>query len=687
MSGQCRRGQCRPDMMPAGGDDARLLSTAKVSSPDRHGDGPAPDGLGREETGSAWARRWSLAWPWLVGCVLAVVVLGPALGRGNLFLLDADFVPRYPVPSGVWGLGPAIPRRVPLGLLMAWTSVPLGGALAAKLVLGGLVVLAFVGAGRVVSEMGWLARLGAGALYALSPFALTRLGAGQWNVLAAYAVLPWVLAVLLSPGKRPARTFLAALAMAATGSVGGIFAGLAVGVGLLAERDRAALRGAALALIAQAPWLVPGLVVVSGGGTKLASSTAFPTQARGLVGELGLFAGHGFWRSASQVGGQADLGVAVLGGILLALAILGAGSLPRQWRWRAVVLACVGVVLSLASALPWTRGAYQAVTSTIVGSPFREGGRNMALTLVWMAPAAAGGARRLGGVRQLAGERGRLTPAALSTVPVLVALVLAIPGLWGVGGRLTPVKIPRSWGIARAAVHRAPGPVLALPFYYHLPLNLVGGREVLNPLPDELGGDVISSSNLDAGVPDHEAADPRVGALRRVMAAARGAEPVATSLARAGVRWVALLHSADWRAYSSLASDPGLVQVVHGSDLQLFEVRAWAGPVLDSQGHVVALRTLAAPLGVLAPSGPATWDAPGAPGWMRGSAPAGVSPLGLVSLPAGEGLVWYWPALVVLGADLATLAVALVAWRSLRHRPSESPLPDAGTYDLYAESR
>jgi hypothetical protein len=591
---------------------------------------------------------------------VALVVLGPALRPGNLFLLDADFVPRYPVPSGIWGLGPAIPRRVPLGLLLAWASVPLGGALAAKLLLGGALVVAFVGASRLVPGLAWPSRLGAGALYALSPMLLTRLGAGQWNVLAACAVLPWALGPLLAPGKQPARTFLWALGMGATGSVGGLFAGLAVCVGLLAERDRPALRGAGLALLAQAPWLVSGLVVVLGGGLRLAGSEAFPTQAQGLVGVLGVFAGHGFWRTASQVGGEAGPGVALLAAILLGLAFFGVPSLPRSWRWRAVALAGIGTALTIASALPWTRGVYQALTSSVVGAPLRDGERNMALTLVWLAPAAAAGAQRL------AGRAGIWMQFAVRASPALVAIVLAVPGMWGVGGTLEAVSLPRSWSAARLAVQRAPGPVLALPFYYHLPLALAGDREVLNPLPDELGGDVISSSNLDAGVPDVEAADPRVAGLMRIMARARGAEPVAAGLARAGVRWVALLHSADWRAYSSLADDPGLVQVVDGRSLQLFEVRSWLGPVHTATGHVVPMTTVAAPLSLLATSGPAVWDAPGAPGWMRGTEPAGVSRQGLVSLPAGGGLLWYWPAGVVLGADLVSLASALAAWRLLR---------------------
>lgn len=656
-----------------------------------------------EPVGGRSRHRWgSQAAVWGAGALAAVVVLGPALAPGALFLLDADFLAHYPVPSGVWGLGPAVPRRVPVALPLAWASSVMDGTVAAKVLLGALLIVAFAGAARLVRSLALPARLGAGALYSLSPFVLTRLGAGQWNVVAAFAVLPWAIGSLLAPGERPARTFGWALAMGATGSVGGLFAALAVAVGLVAERDRAALRGTVLAGIAQLVWLVPGLVVLLGGGIHPVGSIAFPTQAHGVVGILGLVGGYGFWRPASQVGGQPGPGVAVLGAVIAGLAVLGAPRLPACWRWRAVVLASVGVALTLASALPGIRGAFADLTSTVVGAPFRDSQRFMALVLVWLAPAAAGGAQRLAGEPGAAG--GRLVGAALGVSPLLIGLALAAPGLWGVGGELTPVQVPGSWSSARAEVQRAPGPVLVLPFDYHLGLPIAGGREVLNPLPDELGGDVISSTDLGSDAPlpggtgsggsrsgrsgsaapgpspGTESNDPRVPRIIRILAAARGARPVAAALRASGVRWVALLHAADWRAYASLAADPGLVQAVHGADLQLFEVRDWSGPVTDVSGRAVTMHAIIGPLATLAPSGPALWSAPGALGWMRGTSPAGVSEHGLVSLPAGSGILWYWPALVVLGVDAGLVVLAAAMWRPSRSA-GPGPVPSMAPID------
>jgi len=75
-------------------------------------------------------------------------------------------------------------------------------------------------------------------------------------------------------------------------------------------------------------------------------------------------------------------------------------------------------------------------------------------------------------------------------------------------------------------------------------------------------------------------------------------------------------------------------------------------------------------------SGPAVYQRPGQMGWMRGTAAAGISPDGLVALPAGSGPVWFWPSLLVLGTAGATWAFAALSVTSVvrenrRQRPDQ----------------
>lgn len=605
------------------------------------------------------ARRVTHAWPWAVGAGAAVAVLGPALRPGSLLSLDLVLVPRIPVPSGVWGLGPELPRRVPYGVVLAWASNVVGGPAAGKALIAFAIAVAVVGATRLVRDSPPLIRVGAGLVYGLSPFLLTRIGAGHLGVVTAFAVLPWALPVLLRPADRVPATVLWSAALGLTGVAGGAVALAVLAAGLVADRGRRFLSVAGAGLVGQLPWIVPG-VVVAVAGVRLNPSGRFPTRVDGVVGLLGLPAGHGFWRGSSQVGGDTSAGAAVLGGALLALAIAGTSRLPAAWGRRATGLAAVGAALALASAVPGVRAVYAELTSVALLAPARESQRWLTLFLVWLAPAAALGAARLGG-RVIAG------------VPAVCAVALAVPGLWGVGDRLEPVDLPAGWADVAARVDASPGPVLALPWHQYLDLRAADGRRVLHPMPDYLGGDVLSSSDPELAPGRQEEADPREPVVAVVLDRLRDGAPVAADLAALGVRWVVLLHEVDWREHAALRTDPGLRRVVADASVELFEVRAWRGPVLTADGRALAARAAAAPLARVAPSGRAAWHRPAAPGWLRGWERAGRTPVGTVALPDGRGVVWFWPTLLVLAAYVCTVCAVWRAWRACKLKDASVP--------------
>ncbi len=598
---------------------------------------------------SAW-------WPWAVGAALGLSVLGPALAPGALFNLDLVLTPDIPLPQGVWGLGPELPRRLPFMVPLAWASSVLDGTVVAKAALVACFAIAFVGAQRLVEEHGVVTRLTAGLLYGASPFLATRAATGYLGVVLTMAVLPWVLPRLLRPSSSVARTLLAGAALGACGITGGIVAASSATAGLIAEgRDRRVVRVFGAVLVGQLLWIVPGLVVFRQ-GVRLASAGDFATRATGLGGPFRVLSGHGFWQDTFQVG-HGQVGVAVLGGVLLVLGALGHRDLAPAWRRPAAWLAVVGVVVALAGSLPGIEGLWGRVVETPVGAPLREGQRLLPLYLVWMAPAAALGARRLGD--EVSG--GRRT--AWLALPLVAALWLALPGLWGAGGQLDAVRIPDEWAEARRTVRAGGGTAVSLPWAQYFNLNVAGGRRVNDVMPLYLGGDVLAASDPNLDEPAQERADDRETTMDLLALRIRAGEPVGERLAELGVRWVVLQHDIDWQTYLSLRDDPGLRRVVDGPTLELFEVTGWKGEIVTDEGAVLHPDGPVAPLVDLAPSGAATWARPGAAGWMRGLAPAAVAGDGQLRLPAGRGLVWYWPAAVVLVGDIAWLAAVLVAWR------------------------
>jgi hypothetical protein len=602
--------------------------------------------------------------PWVLGLSIAGVVLGPALGAGSLLGLDLAATPTIPVPRGIWGLGPDLPRRVPLGVAVAWASTIVGGPVAAKLLFAACIAVAFVGAWRLASTTPPVCRVGAGLLYAVNPFILTRLGVGHWMLVAAMAILPWALPHLLRPGDDLARTLLWSAALGATGVNGGLLGAVVVGVGVLAERGRGVARTALVFLLAQLPWIVPGAIVLAS-RPALADASAFATRL-GPWGPIGLVVGDGFWRQESQVGNLGGVGSGLVGLGLLGLAVLGSRELPVAWRGRAVGVGGIGFTMAIASALPGVSRLFDAFVDTPMGSALRDGQRMLALFLVWLAPSVAAGALTL--------SKGlRVVPARLiRSLPAIATLVLVAPALWGVRGALVPVRFPEGWFDARRAVERAPGTVLAVPWHQYLDLSFAKDRRIVNPVGDFFGGDVLWSSDPELGLPSQEQADPREPHAARVSEEVRRGVPQSDALARLGVRWVVLLREVDWRSYRSLAHDPGLERVIHSPSIELYRVRGWAGPFVGEGRETIPSQPVVAPLVWLKASGAVVWQRPAATGWLRGSAPAGRTELGLVALPAGGGWVWYWPAVAAVLAYAITISsVIIAATRLLRVRRRE----------------
>ena len=77
--------------------------------------------------------------------VLAVLVLGPALGRGYVLTYDMVWVPDLALRSDFLGLGTALPRAVPSDAVVAVLDAVVPGMLLQKLVLLGALVLGGLG--------------------------------------------------------------------------------------------------------------------------------------------------------------------------------------------------------------------------------------------------------------------------------------------------------------------------------------------------------------------------------------------------------------------------------------------------------------------------------------------------------------------------------------------------------------
>lgn len=601
---------------------------------------------------------------WLVGVVLAVLVIGPGLGPGSLLNLDLLVTPEIPIPNGIFGLGPRLSQRTPFFVLFGIGSWLVGGPLATKVLLVFLLAAGYVGMSRLVGRAaGRMPALAAGVFWAAGPFTVTRLGVGHLSYVWLIAVLPWIVRPLLHPSVDWRRTVLAALAMAFGGPAVGLVGLVVLAVGLASEprAECRVVRGVAIAGATSLLWVAP-TIVLWWAGAEVGGAADFSTAAHGVDGWLGLLVGGGFWNDIQQVGGVGWTGA--VGGVAIAvLALLGYRDLPA-WaaplRWVAVV----GLTVTLASAVPGIRDVYGWFTDLSVGAPFRESQRFLVLWLLWAAPAAALGGRRLGerlvglasssvgpGFRQLA-----------VALPLAAVVAVAVPGLWGIGGRLQPVRFPTGWTEARDLMRDRPGPAVAFPWNEYPPLSFVDGRHVFNPVPDFVGGDVISSYDplFDPSEPRQEQVDRRAWVVDDLSRDIIDGGQIGSDLADLGIRWVILVREEGWGRYAHLGTDPDLTLVIDNPDVVVYEVDEWSGVVEAPTAGPYRFDRPVPPLIMTdAPAG-AVLNVAGAPGWVRGwFGPVRVTKDGRLQLgDAGSEVVWFWPAVVLLGINLLVAAVA-----------------------------
>jgi hypothetical protein len=520
--------------------------------------------------------------------VLALLALGPLLGRGYVLTYDMVFAPRLELSRGLLGLDTAVARAVPADLLVALASRVVPADLVQKLVLAGIFVGAAAGAARLIPSGAPLARAAAAALYAWNPFLYERLVMGHWGLLVAYAALPWAAGAALEyrlgrPGS--VRRLVLSLAVAAAGSPAGGLIAAAVALCLAAsppwpsagavdDRERALARVGlvvGIAVVVNGPWLVPSLLRPGGVPVRAEGVAAFAARADGPLGTMGSLVGlGGIWNALAVPPGVGSWAWVAGFAVVLAVAAVGLPLLRRRWPVGAavglLVAAGAGLLLAAAPALPGLRNLVELVVTHLPGGGLVRDSQK------FVAPLALAEAVCFGlGVERvppaLPARWGRAAAAGLVAAPLLLLPALA----WGGAGRLAAVRYPPAFAEAREAMAAdpVPGAVLVLPWHLYLPFDWNGDRVVLDPAPRFLPRRVVGNDDLELvglTVPGEDPYGARLGPL------VRGAAPLAPALPGAGVRYVLVLKTADWTAWSGRLD--GLVPTLDRSELALYRVPA-----------------------------------------------------------------------------------------------------------------
>ena len=443
----------------------------------------------------ARADRWA---PALWSLLLAVLMLGGALGPGFVLTYDMVWVPDLVLTPDALGVGTALPRAVPSDAVVAVLDTIIAGMLLQKVVLLGSLVAAGAGAAALLGRHALGAQLVAASLMVWNPFVVERLVIGHWPVLVGYAVLPWLLLVGRRwevgapwPGALPVLLVLGSLS-ASTGVATGI-ATLASGWRRRAGRRNALLLG--LVLVANLPWLVAGVLHAGDARSAAAGARVFATSDEGLLpGPLAALSLGGIWNAEvvppTRLGFLAVVTLVVLG----VLAVVGAMALRRtRIDGLSALVVCWGVGLGLA-VVSWAAPSAVGWLAVHVpgGGLLRDGSRLLALAAPLTVVLVARGVATV--LERLPDPPTRVLVAGLFA---LVPVALMPDAALGSAGQLSAVSYPSVLHDARSAVHDTPeGDVVLLPFTSYRAPEWNNGHKVLDPLPRFLGRQAIANDVL-----------------------------------------------------------------------------------------------------------------------------------------------------------------------------------------------
>ncbi|MDE9365985.1 hypothetical protein PZ938_10255 [Luteipulveratus sp. YIM 133132] len=539
-------------------------------------------------------------WGALAGLLCGLLALGPALRPGYLLVYDMVFVPRLELSARTLGVDGSVPRAVPNDAVVALLSQLAPGWVVQKVLL--LAVFVGVGAGVAGLVRTRVGGVAAAVAACWNPYVAERLAIGHWGFLLGYACLPWVAsaAAACRDGRPYGRCRLATalVLVALTGSTGSVLALIVAACVLLLPSAAAAARGAAarltdlvwvavVALLANAPWWYPFLVVSADTPADSGGVEAFMSRADTPYGVLpSLLTGGGIWNKGVWFDERMSTVVAGVGlvGVTVSVAFW-----VRSTGWRRHPatggLAVAGVIGLLTAGLSSVVGGKDLVTWIVTSVPggglMRDSQKFVALWVILLAVCVGTLTEiaRAAMSRRQAGRAGSaLLALALAAWPVATLPSMA----WGATGRWDAAQYPASQLDLAARIDRLPaGSVAVFPWTLYRRYAWNDDIVLLDPWQRLISREVVVNDDLPLS---SRTVRGESSESRQIGDALAGGTDVTSVLRRVGVRYVLVLT--DQPPAPGVPDVSRLDQIVQAQDVALYDLGAGGvAPVAAPGGY------------------------------------------------------------------------------------------------------
>lgn len=547
-----------------------------------------------------WAGRWRWL-PYLAYALLSLAILGPLLQPGYILTLDMVFTPDMDYAGQLYGLDEwLVVADAPRYLFIQLLSNIAPAWLVQKVILFLIFFLCGVGAHRL-SPSGGVGSYFAGLLYTVNPFTYVRFLAGQWGMLAAFALIPFALKAFLDLMENA--SIKNAMKVALLSSLVGIFQlhGFFLLFGsfiivllirlLVKRREPATLIqlgkyvgfSAAMFLGLNLYWLVPtltatGTIIQQIGFQDLIFFAAKPTSSLGIAFDI--VSMHGFWRGGYIYTKDILPFWWLLFSLILFLAVHGFWTRYRDPRlgWKVVSLsaiASVSFLLALGAAITVTQPFWQWAGEHVpLLGAFRDSQKYIALLCLAYSYLGGLGAAE---ISQEVGQRKKRMPRAAGTIAVIIILLTPLGynfTMFGFQGHVGTTDYPREWYQVNEYLNRDEDDynVLFLPWHLYMDYSWLPNRDqrLINPAGEFLDKPVIAGDNIEVPGIYSQSTRPVSKYIEFLLDNKDKLDNFGELLAPLNIKYVILAHEADFESLQFLYQQPDLSLVLENEELTLF---------------------------------------------------------------------------------------------------------------------
>lgn len=550
--------------------------------------------------------------------VLALLIMGPMLGSGFVLALDMVFTPKLPVAHGMSNTW-----------LFEWVlhlvNFLLPGQVIEKLLIFIILFICGLGMHRLIeTESSWPKYFG-GLFYTINPFTYERWLAGQYLIVAGYALLPWLVKSLINFVNHPSNRTAAVLALwyslLAMLSIHIFVMAVLIGIifivifsiGRVSELSyrKKLLKWSGLALIAtlfiNSFWLI-GVIrgtssisqtINSIGPHDLAAYTTTPNPHVGLI--TNVLSGYGFWLERYNRFHMPNGNIIIwlsLFALLFILVCVGAVTQfskrkPQEKKKVAtsarlvticiLVASIIGFIIACGIHAPLFGGLTKwGIEHIPLMKGFREPEKWSALLMLAYAYFGAHGLAWLLD-RFAVANRQSLKQSTTSWRQTIIVLSLLLPlayvpsMVYGFAGQLRPVHYPASWYSFNQYLKRHPpsGKALFLPWHEYMSYDF-SPRVIANPAPDFFKyANIISGTDAEIGGIPNEPSTTTSKFINSQILAKTDRADLAQSLNKLHIQYVLLSGGYDAESYEWLSSQHDLQLQSHQTGLDVYKNEAY----------------------------------------------------------------------------------------------------------------